>query len=212
MYRFCKRAFDIFFASLGLMLFSPLMIFVAFLIRLDSPGPVFYRGIRVGLKGKKFKIFKFRTMVENAEKIGGPSTALNDPRLTKIGRFLRKYKLDELPQLINIILGTMSFVGPRPQVEKYTNLYNEEEKTMLSVKPGITDYASIKFINQDQILGDESVDTKYLLAIEPEKNILRMQYAKEQSFLVDFKILFITFVQILRIRSIRNTKDEVSPI
>jgi lipopolysaccharide/colanic/teichoic acid biosynthesis glycosyltransferase len=212
MYRFCKRAFDIFFASLGLMLFSPLMIFVALLIRLDSPGPVFYRGIRVGLKGKKFKIFKFRTMVENAEKIGGPSTALNDPRLTKIGRFLRKYKLDELPQLINIILGTMSFVGPRPQVEKYTNLYNEEEKTMLSVKPGITDYASIKFINQDQILGDESVDTKYLLAIEPEKNNLRMQYAKEQSFLVDLKILFITFVQILRIRSIRNTKDEVSPI
>ena len=207
MYRFCKRAFDIFFASLGLMLFSPLMIFVALLIRLDSPGPVFYRGIRVGLNGKKFKIFKFRTMVENAEKIGGLSTALNDPRLTKIGRFLRKYKLDELPQLINIIIGTMSFVGPRPQVEKYTNLYNEEEKTMLSVKPGITDYASIKFINQDQILGDESVDTKYLLEIEPEKNNLRIQYAKEQSFLIDLKILFITFVQILRIRSIRNTKD-----
>ena len=207
MYRFCKRAFDIFFASLGLMLLSPLMIFVALLIRLDSPGPVFYRGIRVGLNGKKFKIFKFRTMVENAEKIGGLSTALNDPRLTKIGRFLRKYKLDELPQLINIIIGTMSFVGPRPQVEKYTNLYNEEEKTMLSVKPGITDYASIKFINQDQILGDESVDTKYLLEIEPEKNNLRMQYAKEQSFLIDLKILFITFVQILRIRSIRNTKD-----
>ena len=101
----------------------------------------------------------------------------------------------------------MSFVGPRPQVEKYTNLYNEEEKTMLSVKPGITDYASIKFINQDQILGDESVDTKYLLEIEPEKNNLRIQYAKEQSFLIDLKILFITFVQILRIRSIRNTKD-----
>ena len=196
-----------FFASLGLMLFSPLMIFVALLIRLDSPGPVFYLGIRVGLNGKKFKIFKFRTMVENAEKIGGLSTALNDPRLTKIGRFLRKYKLDELPQLINIIIGTMSFVGPRPQVEKYTNLYNEEEKTMLSVKPGITDYASIKFINQDQILGDESVDTKYLLEIEPEKNNLRIQYAKEQSFLIDLKILFITFVQILRIRSIRNTKD-----
>ena len=194
-----------FFASLGLMLFSPLMIFVALLIRLDSPGPVFYLGIRVGLNGKKFKIFKFRTMVENAEKIGGLSTALNDTRLTKIGRFLRKYKLDELPQLINIIIGTMSFVGPRPQVEKYTNLYNEEEKTMLSVKPGITDYASIKFINQDQILGDESVDTKYLLEIEPEKNNLRMQYAKEQSFLIDLKILFITFVQILRIRSIRNT-------
>lgn len=207
MYRFCKRAFDIFFALLGLILFSPFMIFVAFFIKCDSSGPVFYRGTRVGLHGEKFKIFKFRTMVENAEKTGGPSTALNDPRLTKVGRFLRKYKLDELPQLINIILGTMSFVGPRPQVEKYTDMYHEKEKIILDVKPGITDYASIKFINLDQILSDEGVDEKYLREIEPEKNKLRIRYATECSFLVDLHILLMTFVQLLRLRSIWNTKD-----
>ena len=192
---------------MGLMLFSLFMIFVAFLIKLNSSGPVFYRGTRVGLHGKKFKIFKFRTMVENAETIGGPSTALNDPRVTKIGRFLRRYKLDELPQLINIILGTMSFVGPRPQVEKYTDMYHEKEKIILNVKPGITDYASIKFINLDQILSDEGVDEKYLREIEPEKNKLRIRYAMECSFLVDLHILLMTFVQLLRLRSIWNTKD-----
>ena len=207
MYRFCKRAFDIFFALLGLILFSPFILFVALLIRFDSSGPVFYRGIRVGLKGKKFKIFKFRTMIENAEKIGGPSTALNDPRMTKIGRFLRKYKLDELPQLINIIIGTMSFVGPRPQVEQYTDMYRKREKIILDVKPGITDYASVKFINLDQILSDEGVDEKYLREIEPEKNKLRIQYAMKCSFLVDLHILLMTFLQLLRIRSIWNTRN-----
>lgn len=207
MYRFCKRAFDIFFALLGLILFSPFILFVALLIRFDSSGPIFYRGIRVGLKGKKFKIFKFRTMIENAEKIGGPSTALNDPRMTKIGRFLRKYKLDELPQLINIIIGTMSFVGPRPQVEKYTDMYRKREKIILDVKPGITDYASVKFINLDQILSDEGVDEKYLREIEPEKNKLRIQYAMKCSFLVDLHILLMTFLQLLRIRSIWNTRN-----
>ena len=207
MYRFCKRAFDICFALVGLMLFSLFMIFVAFLIKLNSSGPVFYRGTRVGLHGKKFKIFKFRTMVENAETIGGPSTALNDPRVTKIGRFLRRYKLDELPQLINIILGTMSFVGPRPQVEKYTDMYQGREKIILDVKPGITDYASIKFINQEQILGEESVDEKYLREIEPEKNKLRIQYAMKHSFLIDLHILLMTFVRLLRIRSIWNIKN-----
>ena len=207
MYRFCKRAFDIFFALLGLILFSPFILFVALLIRFDSSGPVFYRGIRVGLKGRKFKIYKFRTMIENAENIGGPSTALNDPRLTKIGRFLRKYKLDELPQLINIILGTMSFVGPRPQVKQYTDMYQKREKVILDVKPGITDYASIKFINLDQILSDEGVDEKYMRDIEPEKNKLRIQYVMECSFLVDLHILLMTFLQLLRIRSIWNTRN-----
>jgi lipopolysaccharide/colanic/teichoic acid biosynthesis glycosyltransferase len=115
-------------------------------------------------------------MVPNAERIGGPSTGLNDPRLTKLGTFLRKYKLDELPQLINVLKGDMSIVGPRPQVEEYTKLYNDEEKIILSVKPGITDYASIRFINLDQILGDANVDEKYLREIEPEKNKLRIKY------------------------------------
>jgi lipopolysaccharide/colanic/teichoic acid biosynthesis glycosyltransferase len=146
-------------------------------------------------------------MVENAEKIGGPSTALNDSRLTKIGRFLRKYKLDELPQLINIILGEMSLVGPRPQVEEYTRLYNEEEKVILSVRPGLTDYASIKFINLDKILGDGDVDQKYFRQVEPQKNKLRIKYVRECSLGVDVKIIFQTLLSLFKIQSLWNTQN-----
>lgn len=177
------------------------MLIIVLVIRENSPGPVFYRGVRTGLNGKPFRIFKFRTMVANAELIGGPSTALNDPRLTPIGKFLRKYKLDELPQLFNIICGEMSFVGPRPQVEIYTRLYSGEEKLILTVKPGLTDYASIHFINLDALLGDKDVDQKYLHEIEPQKNMLRIKYAKEHSFWIDLKILFRTTIQMLKIRS-----------
>jgi lipopolysaccharide/colanic/teichoic acid biosynthesis glycosyltransferase len=200
----CKRLFDFLSAFITLIILSPLFLAMAIMIKKESPGPVFYRGVRSGLSGKPFRIFKFRTMVPNAEKMGGPSTALNDPRLTKIGVFLRKYKLDELPQLINVLNGDMSIVGPRPQVEKYTKLYNDEEKIILTVKPGVTDYASIRFINLDQILGDEKVDEKYLREIEPEKNRLRIKYAKEHSFWVDCRILLLTMLQMLRIRSVWN--------
>lgn len=195
-----KRLFDAFFSILGLILVSPVLLVIVFLIKNEDSGPILYRGVRVGQFGKLFKIFKFRTMVVNAENIGGPSTALNDPRLTRIGKFLRRYKLDELPQLINIFLGDMSFVGPRPQVEKYVKLYNSEEKIILNAKPGLTDYASIKFINLDEILGDNQVDEKYLKEIEPEKNKLRVKYVNEQSFLVDLKILLKTFFQLFRKR------------
>jgi len=205
LYHLCKRTFDFFFALLGLGLFSPLIIVIILLIKLDSPGPALYRGFRVGLNGEKFRIFKFRTMAENAEKMGGPSTALNDPRLTRVGRFLRKYKLDELPQLINIILGEMSFVGPRPQVEHYTKLYNEEEKIILSAKPGLTDYASIRFVNLDKILGDGQVDEKYYREIEPEKNRLRIKYVKNRSMWVDLKIVVQTLIYLFKIRSLWNT-------
>ena len=159
------------------------------------------------MNGKPFRIFKFRTMVERGEKIGGPSTSLNDPRLTRTGRFIRKYKIDEFPQLINILLGQMSFVGPRPQVEEYTRLYNEDEKIILSVRPGLTDYASIRFITLDKILGDVRVDEKYLSEIEPEKNRLRIKYVKEQSMLTDLKIIFLTIAALLRINSLWNTGD-----
>ncbi len=152
-------------------------------------------------------MLKFRTMVPEAEKIGGPSTALNDPRVTSIGRCLRKYKLDELPQLINVFRGEMSIVGPRPQVEQYTRLYTEEEKIILSVKPGLTDFASIRFINLDALLGEENVDEKYLRTVEPEKTRLRMEYAKNPSFGKDMKILFLTFLQMFRIRSLWNIKN-----
>ncbi len=146
-------------------------------------------------------------MVENAESIGGPSTALNDPRLTKIGRFLRKYKLDELPQLVNILIGDMSFVGPRPQVQKYTDLYTSEEQIILSVKPGLTDYASLRFINLDQLLGDDKVDEKYMREVEPEKNKLRIEYVKKRAFCSDLKIIFLTILMTLKIKQKWNTQD-----
>ncbi|MDO9580579.1 MAG: sugar transferase [Bacteroidales bacterium] len=202
-----KRLFDITACLVALPFLFPFFAVVAIIIKFNSQGSVFYRGLRTGLGGRPFRIFKFRTMVVDAEKIGGPSTALNDPRLTIIGKFLRKYKIDELPQLINILTGEMSFVGPRPQVEKYTKLYNDEEQIILSVRPGLTDYASIKFINLDQILGDESVDERYLKEIEPEKNKLRMKYAKEHSFWIDIKIILMTFMQMLKIQTLWNIKD-----
>ncbi len=201
-----KRCCDFTAALFLLILMWPVLLVLALIVRLDSPGPVFYRGIRTGIYGRPFRIFKFRTMVINAEKLGGASTALNDPRLTASGRVLRKYKLDELPQLFNILAGEMSFVGPRPQVEQYTKLYSEEERVILSVKPGLTDYASIRFINLDEILGDEDVDEKYQREIEPEKNRLRIRYARENSFAIDMKILIMTLLQMLRIRCEWNIK------
>jgi len=202
-----KRLFDIAACLFALPFLFPFFAVVAIIIKVNSPGPVFYRGWRTGLGGRPFRIFKFRTMVVDAEMIGGPSTALNDPRLTNIGKFLRKYKIDELPQVINILTGEMSFVGPRPQVEKYTKLYNDEEQIILSVRPGLTDYASIKFINLDQILGDQSVDERYLKEIEPEKNKLRIKYAKEHSFWIDIKIILMTLMQMLKIQTLWNIKD-----
>jgi len=202
-----KRFFDIIFCICAIFFLMPIFILIALLIKIDSPGGVFYRGVRAGRYGKPFRIFKFRTMVLDAEKIGGPSTSLNDPRLTKIGKFLRKYKIDEFPQLINILIGQMSFVGPRPQVESYTKLYNAEEKIILSVRPGLTDYASIKFITLDNVLGDEAVDKKYFTEIEPEKNRLRIQYVKDQSMLTDLKIIFLTLFSLLKINSLWNTKN-----
>ena len=202
-----KRLFDTFFALLLLIVLLPFLVSIMIIIKLDSPGPIFYRGVRVGKNGKTFRIWKFRTMIADAELKGGPSTALNDSRITSVGRFLRKYKLDEIPQLINILAGEMSFVGPRPQVERYTKLYSGEEKLILTVKPGLTDYASLQYINLDQILGDGDVDEKYLQEIEPEKNKLRIKYVIEQSFLTDMKILYLTAIRFLKIRSIWNTSS-----
>jgi lipopolysaccharide/colanic/teichoic acid biosynthesis glycosyltransferase len=192
-----KRIFDLVASFLALCFFAPLMIIIVMIIALTSGAPVFYRGQRTGLGGKPFRILKFRTMVTDAESRGGPSTALHDPRLTRLGKFLRKYKLDELPQLINVLRGEMSIVGPRPQVEQYTKLYSEDEKIILTVKPGLTDYASIEFINLDDILGDGDVDAKYLHEIEPKKNRLRMKYAKEHSFGGDLRIIFQTAKQLI---------------
>jgi lipopolysaccharide/colanic/teichoic acid biosynthesis glycosyltransferase len=167
-----KRFFDLILAALGLTVLWPVLVVIAVLVRFDSPGPVFYRGIRTGLYGRPFRIFKFRTMVVNAERLGGGSTGKDDPRVTRLGRTLRRYKLDELPQLLNVLTGDMSLVGPRPELPQYTNLYTDEEQLILTVRPGITDYASLEFINLGEILGNDSPDTVYEEQVRPTMNLL----------------------------------------
>lgn len=193
-----KRLFDLVLSLLGIAVVSPILLILAALIKLDSAGPVFYRGIRVGRSGRLFKIFKFRTMVVNADKIGGPSTSADDPRITRVGAFLRKYKLDELPQLMNVLKGDMSFVGPRPEVVDEVRLYSHEERELLGVRPGITDWASIRFRNEGEILrGSADPHEAYREKIRPEKIRLGLEYVRNQSLLVDCKIIFKTLRAIL---------------
>ncbi len=195
-----KRSFDIIFSFLGLTWVAFLLITTAILIKLDSPGPVFYRGVRVGKGGKLFRIFKFRTMVPNAEKLGGPSTAGDDPRLTKLAPFLKKYQLDELPQLINVLKGDMSLVGPRPEVQMYVDMMSEEErKSICSIRPGMTDWASLWNFHEGETLQSSSdPERTYLEKIRPEKIRLQLKYAKEHSFWVDLKIIFQTVTKIFK--------------
>jgi len=195
-----KRIFDIIASSIGLLLLSPFLIFVSILIKRDSKGPVFYKGLRVGRRGKKFKIFKFRTMVPEAEKIGGPSTSADDTRLTKVGKFLRKRNLDEFPQLINVLKGDMSFVGPRPEVPQEIEHYPEEKKRIiLSVRPGITDLASLNFPHEEEILkGSKDAHQAYREKIQPEKIRLGIKYVKEKSFWLDIKIIIKTIFTALK--------------
>lgn len=188
-----KSLFDITFSFLGLVVLFPLFILIGLLIKLDSEGPVFYRGVRVGRFGKPFKIYKFRTMVIDAESIGGTSTPDDDPRITRVGRFLRKYKFDELPQLINVLKGEMSIVGPRPEVKHYVDIYTEQEKAILSVRPGITDWASIWNPDEGAILaGSSDPEKAYMEKIRPEKIRLQLEYVKNNSFWIDLKIIFKT--------------------
>ena len=171
---------------------------LAWSIKREDHGPVFYRGERVGLHGKPFRIFKFRTMVVDAEKLGASSTSDDDVRITKIGRFLRRYKLDELPQLINVLIGDMSLVGPRPEVKKFTDLYTDEEKMILTIRPGITDWASIWNPDEGAILaGSTDPDRDYLEKIRPEKIRLQLKYVRERSFWTDLRIIILTLKTIL---------------
>ena len=188
-----KRLFDIGFSLIGLILTFPIFLLLGIWIKTDSSGPIFYRGARVGKFGKSFKIFKFRTMVMNADKIGGASTANDDPRLTKVGKFIRKLKFDELPQFFNVLLGDMSFVGPRPEVQHYVDMYTEEEKEILNVRPGITDWASIYNPDEGAILeGSPDPEKTYMEKIRPTKLRLQLKYAKEHSFWIDMKIIITT--------------------
>lgn len=197
-----KRLFDLACSAAGLLVLSPALVLLTALIKLEDGGSVFYRGVRVGRYGKRFRIFKFRTMVVNADKIGGPSTADDDPRITAVGKFIRRFKLDELPQLINVLTGEMSLVGPRPEVPVEVDLYTEEEKALLNVRPGITDYASIKFHNEGEILrGSPDPHLAYREKIRPEKIRLGLEYVRHHSLWVDLKIIFKTFSTLIETRS-----------
>lgn len=197
-----KKIFDFVISFLLLVFFSLLMVILTAYVKIDSRGPVLYKGLRIGRNGKPFKIMKFRTMVVNAEKLGGPSTAGDDSRITSAGKLLRKYKLDELPQLFNVILGDMSFVGPRPEVKEYVDLYTEDEKKILELKPGITDYASIEYNNEGEILkGHSDPEKAYLELIRPGKIKLQLKYYKDRSLKTDVRILFQTFKMLVTTRT-----------
>lgn len=194
-----KRIFDILMSSLGLILLSPLFILLSIWVKLDSSGPVFYRQVRVGRCGKDFNLLKFRSMLTDSDKKGLITIGDRDPRITRSGYFIRKYKLDELPQLINVFKGDMSLVGPRPEVRKYVDLYNPEQKEVLKVRPGITDRASVKYRNESDLLARaENPEEYYIHVIMPDKIRMNLEYIKSSNLLSDLKIIFQTFAEILK--------------
>ena len=193
------RITDILASAIGLIFLCPLFLVVALWIVIDNPGPVFYRQQRVGRNGKDFGLWKFRSMRVGSDKAGLITVGEHDPRITKAGYFIRKYKLDELPQLINVFVGDMSLVGPRPEVRKYVDLYTAEQKKVLSVRPGITDYASIEYIDENAILANaKNPDKIYIEQIIPAKIALNMRYINHQTIGEYFTIIFLTFVKIFR--------------
>ncbi|MFQ5850696.1 MAG: sugar transferase [Candidatus Binatia bacterium] len=188
-----KRLCDIVMSSLALVVLFPIFLIVALLIKIGSPGPVFFRGIRVGRHGKPFRIYKFRTMVVDGDRLGGPSTAEDDPRITRVGKFIRRFNLDELPQFINVLKGEMSVVGPRPEVPQYVELFTEEEKAIISVRPGITDWATVSIRDEGKMLaGSKDPEKTYMEKIWPEKHRLALEYVKNQSLPVDLEIMLKT--------------------
>lgn len=193
------RFFDIVFSAVGLIVLSPLFLALYLLIRLESKGGGFYSQERIGKEGFPFRLYKFRSMKTGADKKGLITIGDKDKRVTKVGYFIRKYKLDELPQLWNVLIGNMSFVGPRPEVKKYTDLYDDEQKKVLSVRPGITDWASIKFVDENKILGESvNPDEAYINIIMPNKIRLNMIYIHHKTIGEYFRILFTTFKEIIR--------------
>lgn len=194
--RILKRIFDVFFSFTGLIVLSPVLLIVSLIIKLTSIGSVFFKQERIGINEKPFYIYKFRTMVVDAEKTGRQITVKNDERITKAGVFLRRYKLDELPQLINVLRGEMSFVGPRPEVKKYVELYTLEQKEVLRVKPGITDYASIAYRKENDLLKDsENPEDYYINIIMPHKISLNKKYISKNNIFIDIKIIIVTVLK-----------------
>jgi lipopolysaccharide/colanic/teichoic acid biosynthesis glycosyltransferase len=194
MYRhFFKRVLDIMAGGLGLLVLSPLFLVLAIGIKIDSPGSVFYKQTRVGRYGKDFKLFKFRSMRVGSDKKGFITVGGHDPRITRSGYFIRKYKLDELPQLINVFIGDMSFVGPRPEVRHYVNYWTPEQMQVLGVRPGITDPASIKFRNENELLGKaQNPEEYYITVIMQDKIRLYLEYVNNVGFWYDIKLIFKT--------------------
>ena len=189
-----KRLFDILVSAVGLIGLSPLLLVVAIWIKLDSPGPVFYRQVRVGRYNKDFRIFKFRSMRIGSDKGSLVTIGGRDPRITRSGYFIRKFKIDELPQLINVLIGDMSLVGPRPEVRHYVNYWTAEQMHVLDVRPGITDPASIKFRNENELLAQATDPEKYYIdVIMQEKIRLYLDYVAKSSFCYDIKLIFQTF-------------------
>lgn len=194
--RCIKRILDFVITGIALFFLWPLYLIISIAIALEDGFTVFYRADRGGYKGKTFRICKFRSMVKNADKIGGGTTALHDPRITKVGNILRKTKLDEIPQIGQVFLGKMSLIGPRPELLRYVNQYEGEEKDILQVRPGITDFSSVEFINLDEIVGRVNADEMYEKFVLKRKNALRVKYAHEVSFRTDCYILFKTLVAV----------------
>ena len=193
-----KRLFDFTIAFIFLIVLSPFFLLTALFIKADSRGPVFFLQQRVGLNGIDFFIFKFRTMYREADKKGLLTIGVRDPRVTKVGYSLRKYKLDEIPQLINVLIGNMSLVGPRPEVRKYVTLYNQQQLKVLNVKPGITDYASIEYANENELLSQSNHPEKtYVEEIMPAKLLLNLKYINEKCFVNDLVIIYRTVLKIV---------------
>ena len=193
------RSLDILISFFGLVVLSPVLIIVALIIVIDDPGPVFYRQLRVGRYGRDFRIFKFRSMRVNADKAGLITVGDRDPRVTRAGYYIRKYKLDELPQLWNVLVGDMSLVGPRPEVRRYVDTYTDEQRKVLSVRPGITDYASIEYIDENTLLAQSNdPDKTYIEQIIPAKIALNMKWINHQTIGEYLNIIFLTFAKIIR--------------
>lgn len=193
------RLFDILFSFFGLLLLMPFFLVIWTIIVLTSKGGGFYKQMRVGKNGTDFSLYKFRSMRKDADKGSLITVGGRDPRITRIGYFIRKFKIDELPQLFNVLKGDMSLVGPRPEVRKYVDMYNDEQKKVLSLRPGITDYASIEYVDENEILGNaENPDEVYISQILPDKIRLNMKYIENHSVKEYFKIIFLTVFKILR--------------
>lgn len=194
-----KRIFDIVVSLIILILFFPIGIIISLWILLESKGGVFYKQERIGKDGVPFKMFKFRSMRKDADKAGNLTVGMRDPRITRSGYFIRKYKLDEFPQFINVLKGDMSIVGPRPEVREYTDLYTDEQRKILSVKPGITDYASLEYFKENELLGQSADPHRtYIEEIMPAKIELNMKYIKDPGIVQDMKIMWKTFLKIIK--------------